>query len=417
MTGPSRGTAPVAALVAVLALPALALFGLWRFADGRTASPDTSMPPTTLAPPTTGAPAAALTTPLLSFRRVPGLMARDLNGSAFGQQAQAFADTLDATSCLVVALDGVPVASHNPDLPVIPASNQKLPVGAAALAALGPDFTFTTDVRAATPPSGGVLAGDLYLVGGRRPAAHHRRLPRLQHHPPRGDQPDVARHARRRGRGRGRHPGARRHRRRRLALRRRVLPAVVERRHPRHRGRADRRPARQRRPLQGQQRRVAGRQRPQRRRRRGAGPPPARTGGVDRRRGEHRHRAEQRHQRGEHRLGAAPGRHRRDDDHQRQQHRRDAAQGDGRALRRRRQHRRRRRGDDRDAPAARGRHHRHGRRRRLRAEHQRPPDLPPADHGARPAHAHRRVRGGAPGGRPDRARSKTCSPTRRSPAG
>ena len=36
--GRQRGAAPVAALVAVLALPALALFGLWRFADGRTAS-------------------------------------------------------------------------------------------------------------------------------------------------------------------------------------------------------------------------------------------------------------------------------------------------------------------------------------------------------------------------------------------
>jgi D-alanyl-D-alanine carboxypeptidase/D-alanyl-D-alanine-endopeptidase (penicillin-binding protein 4) len=165
----NRSGGPLAALVAVLALPALALFGLWRFADGRTASTDTSMPPTTLTAPTTDAPAAALTTPLLSFRRVPGLMARDLNGSAFGQQAQAFADTLDATSCLVVALDGVPVATHNPDQPVIPASNQKLPVGAAALAALGPDFTFTTDVRASSPPSGGVVAGDLYLVGGGDP--------------------------------------------------------------------------------------------------------------------------------------------------------------------------------------------------------------------------------------------------------
>ena len=140
MSDGNRSGGPLAALVAVLALPALALFGLWRFADGRTASTDTSMPPTTLTAPTTDAPAAALTTPLLSFRRVPGLMARDLNGSAFGQQAQAFADTLDATSCLVVALDGVPVATHNPDQPVIPASNQKLPVGAAALAALGPDF-------------------------------------------------------------------------------------------------------------------------------------------------------------------------------------------------------------------------------------------------------------------------------------
>ena len=60
---------------------------------------------------------------------------------------------------------------------------------------------------------------------------------------------------------------------------------------------------------------------------------------------------------------------------------------------------------------------RHGRRRRLGAEHRRPRHLPPADRGARPAHA--RPTRSAPGSRsPARpARWRTCSPTRRSPAG
>ena len=154
-------------LVAAILLPALALFGLWRFADGRGGEEGEPMPTTVpgAAPP---APAAALTTPLLSFRRVPGLIARDLNGDAFTAAVGEFAATLDATSCLVVQLDGVEVGAHNPDLAVIPASNQKLVVAAAALEVLGPDYTFITDVQAAGVDAG-VVAGDLYLVGGGDP--------------------------------------------------------------------------------------------------------------------------------------------------------------------------------------------------------------------------------------------------------
>ena len=114
------------------------------------------------------APTPVLNTPLLSFRRVPGLIARDLNDDSFAAAVSAFAGTLDATSCLVVQLDGVEVGAHNPDLPVIPASNQKLLVAAAALEVLGPDHVFTTEVRGG-PVNGGVVAGDLYLVGGGDP--------------------------------------------------------------------------------------------------------------------------------------------------------------------------------------------------------------------------------------------------------
>jgi serine-type D-Ala-D-Ala carboxypeptidase/endopeptidase (penicillin-binding protein 4) len=159
---------PLIALVAIVVLPALALFGLWRFAAGQDGETVESLPSTTVAAAPPAAPTPVLSTPLLSFRRIPGLIARDLNDDSFAGAVSTFAGTLDATSCLVVQLDGVEVGSHNPDLAVIPASNQKLLVAAAALEVLGPDHVFTTQVRGG-PVDGGVLSGDLYLVGGGDP--------------------------------------------------------------------------------------------------------------------------------------------------------------------------------------------------------------------------------------------------------
>jgi D-alanyl-D-alanine carboxypeptidase/D-alanyl-D-alanine-endopeptidase (penicillin-binding protein 4) len=168
MSRRARGASPLIVLAAVILLPALALSGLWRLAAGRDDG-DTveSLPPTTVANAGAAAPAPVLSTPLLSFRRVPGLIARDLNDDSFAAAVNTFAGTLDPTSCVVVQLDGVEVGSRNPDVAVIPASNQKLLVAAAALDVLGPDHVFTTEARAGV--SGGVVAGDLYLVGGGDP--------------------------------------------------------------------------------------------------------------------------------------------------------------------------------------------------------------------------------------------------------
>lgn len=109
-------------------------------------------------------PAPQLATPLLSFRRVPGVIARDISRPALRRAVEEFGETLNATSCVSVALDGVPVVAVGGDRPVIPASNQKVVIGAVALEVLGPDAVYTTEVRSG-PPSNGVVTGDLYLVG------------------------------------------------------------------------------------------------------------------------------------------------------------------------------------------------------------------------------------------------------------
>ena len=60
---------------------------------------------------------------------------------------------LDATSCVAVELDGLMVGAVNQDVPLIPASNQKVLTGAVALEVLGPDYTYVTELRGA--PVGG----------------------------------------------------------------------------------------------------------------------------------------------------------------------------------------------------------------------------------------------------------------------
>jgi D-alanyl-D-alanine carboxypeptidase/D-alanyl-D-alanine-endopeptidase (penicillin-binding protein 4) len=110
----------------------------------------------------TTAPAGHVVTPLLSARRVPGVVTGQLATRDLVTNLQQFAGGLPAPSCVTVAVDGAVVFDSNGTAPVLPASNMKLVVGAVALEKLGPDHRFTTAV--VQRPDGA-----LYLVGGGDP--------------------------------------------------------------------------------------------------------------------------------------------------------------------------------------------------------------------------------------------------------
>ena len=66
---------------------------------------------------------------------------------------------------MVALKDGTEIFAKNPDLPLKPASNQKLFTSAAALALLKPDYVFPTVFYSTQPIRQGVLEGDLYIKG------------------------------------------------------------------------------------------------------------------------------------------------------------------------------------------------------------------------------------------------------------
>jgi D-alanyl-D-alanine carboxypeptidase/D-alanyl-D-alanine-endopeptidase (penicillin-binding protein 4) len=72
---------------------------------------------------------------------------------------------------LVVLRDGgATLFEENADLPMVPASNMKIVTGAAALSLLGPDYRFETVFATDGEIDGGVLEGDLYVVGSGDPS-------------------------------------------------------------------------------------------------------------------------------------------------------------------------------------------------------------------------------------------------------
>ena len=126
------------------------------------------------------------------------------------------------SSCIEVARRGMNVFESKDAEPVIPASNLKIVTAAAALELLDPEATLTTSFVATSPPQGGVINGDLVVVGGGDPlltsdpyaAATDNHGP-VPGHRPRGDRRPVG--------GRGRHPRHRIGRRGRQPLRRPTL--------------------------------------------------------------------------------------------------------------------------------------------------------------------------------------------------
>lgn len=163
-----RGPGPLVVLLLFAALPALALFAGFRWADGQVVEDDAVPSPssTVVAPP---APEPALTTGLLSVRRFPTIASRAASIEDFAADAVQFQASVNDRSCVAISVDGNHVAAKNPELAVIPASNEKIVVAAAALESLGEDYRYETTVVADADPVAGVLDGDLFLVGGGDP--------------------------------------------------------------------------------------------------------------------------------------------------------------------------------------------------------------------------------------------------------
>ncbi|MDQ2726259.1 MAG: D-alanyl-D-alanine carboxypeptidase [Actinomycetota bacterium] len=133
-----------------------------------TSGPTPTSGPATTAPP--GRAVASLTTSVLSVRRLPTFVASSvatahLDMSLTKILANPALHQAGTGSCLQVTQDGRTLFSAQPAQELLPASNLKLFTATAALDKLGPDSRITTPVEADHPPVGGVISGNLYLVG------------------------------------------------------------------------------------------------------------------------------------------------------------------------------------------------------------------------------------------------------------
>ena len=126
-----RGPGPWIVLGLVALVPALILLALHTWSAAQTDESTAAAPvdPAVSVP----TPTPTLSTSLMTFRRMPTIISRDLNGAAFAIEVAPFLATLNDRSCTVISVDGQEVGARNADIAVIPASNQKLLVAAVAL--------------------------------------------------------------------------------------------------------------------------------------------------------------------------------------------------------------------------------------------------------------------------------------------
>lgn len=115
-----------------------------------------------------------LDTPVLSVRRVPDALVRERAETRLRAAVERVATdpslaSWAGQSCLVVQVGGRTLYSRRPDQPLIPASALKLLTAEAAVTVLGGATRLATVLKADAAPSGGVVAGDLQVVGGGDP--------------------------------------------------------------------------------------------------------------------------------------------------------------------------------------------------------------------------------------------------------
>ncbi|MDH3682299.1 MAG: D-alanyl-D-alanine carboxypeptidase/D-alanyl-D-alanine-endopeptidase, partial [Acidimicrobiia bacterium] len=105
-------------------------------------------------------------TPILSARRVPRTIQAPVVDAGLSPRLSAMISDSPDTSCLLVQVDDRVIEPvSDPDVGLVPASNQKLLTTYGAYLVLGSDFTYVTRVAADTTPVGGVVEGNLYFIG------------------------------------------------------------------------------------------------------------------------------------------------------------------------------------------------------------------------------------------------------------
>jgi serine-type D-Ala-D-Ala carboxypeptidase/endopeptidase (penicillin-binding protein 4) len=117
-------------------------------------------------PASTAIGADGATTPVLSPRRAPEVIAAHVAERHLAGDLQAWLGASPPDTCLTVESRGDVVLEHNPTVPLAGASTQKLLTATGLLLALGPDARLETSVVTAAPQRSGVVAGDVFVVGG-----------------------------------------------------------------------------------------------------------------------------------------------------------------------------------------------------------------------------------------------------------
>lgn len=113
---------------------------------------------------TTAVPTAPAT-PVLSLRRLPGVLA---SAQADARLQAAVAPILamsTPTTCLAVRSEGRSIQDVNGQMPLVPASTEKLLTATVVLDRMGAGTKLSTEAVAAGEPDDGVIGGDLYVVG------------------------------------------------------------------------------------------------------------------------------------------------------------------------------------------------------------------------------------------------------------
>ncbi len=105
--------------------------------------------------------------PIISARRVPIALSNEVRFDSFTRKLDELAGKLPSSSCMTIDVDGRRIASKDSAMMLLPASNMKILVAAAALEVLGADHRFTTNIYGTT--DGTRVTGDLVVVGGGDP--------------------------------------------------------------------------------------------------------------------------------------------------------------------------------------------------------------------------------------------------------